>query len=408
MFFDHELYFLQQLLTRCHLQNQIIQADEPLNNSSNGGLSMLFGQDAEAKRFCDYFPEVNERTVYRLTDMFLCKYIFLRLPTPDGKDILIIGPYLNVDISNQQILEQGEKMKIPPKQLDLLKTFYSSLPIIREESYIFTMVNTFAEYLWGDAKSFASRDISSSNPAAIAAWELEGSSLSNDGMLSINTMENRYNYENELMLAVSQGNLHKAEAFLSGFSSLALESRVPDRLRNTKNYCIILNTLLRKAAENGGVHPVHLDSVSSDFAKRIESSNSVSAIPELMREMPKTYCNLVRRHSIKNFSPLVQKAMVRIQNDLTGDLSLSTMAKLSNVSPSYLSSLFKKETGLTLTRYVNEKRVSLAKHLLKTTTLQVQTIAQHCGILDLHYFCRIFKGIVGKTPTEYRDSLSFE
>lgn len=221
-------------------------------------------------------------------------------------------------------------------------------------------------------------------------------------------MEDRYSYENELMSAVSQGNIHKAEAMIASFSSLAFENRVPDRLRNMKNYCIVMNTILRKAAENGGVHPVYLDSVSSDFAKRVETIHSLAAMPDFMSEILKTYCNLVRRHTIKNYSPLVQKAIVRIQSDLTSDLSLNTIARICNVSPSYFSSLFKKETGKTLTKYVNDKRVSLAKRLLKTTSLQVQTIAQHCGILDLHYFCRIFKATVGKTPTEYRDSLSFE
>ena len=183
---------------------------------------------------------------------------------------------------------------------------------------------------------------------------------------------------------------------------------MPDRLRNLKNYCIVLNTLLRKAAENGGVHPVQLDSVSSDLAKKLENTHSLSAIPDFMADTVKTYCNLVKRHSIKNYSPIVQKAIIRIQNDLTSDLSLNTMAKMCNVSPSYFSSLFKKETGKTLTKYTNDKRVALAKRLLKTTNLQVQTIAQHCGILDLHYFCRIFKASVGKTPTEYKNNLSFD
>ena len=57
---------------------------------------------------------------------------------------------------------------------------------------------------------------------------------------------------------------------------------------------------------------------------------------------------------------------------------------------------------------MNSRRVNLAKHLLRTTSLQVQTIAQHCGILDFHYFCRVFKSCVGKTPTEYRNSYGFD
>lgn len=101
-------------------------------------------------------------------------------------------------------------------------------------------------------------------------------------------------------------------------------------------------------------------------------------------------------------SPLIQKAMIRIENDLSGDLSLKNLSKIGNVSSSYFSLLFKKETGQTLTDYVNGKRVEHAKFLLATTDLQIQTVAQQCGILDLHYFCRVFKKIVKKTPTQYR------
>ncbi len=408
MFYSHEFYFLQQMLIKCHLQCRTIDPNEALDEGVDKGLRSLFNNSDYPETFNDFFPEVLSNTVYRLTDVFLCRYIFLRLPSPESDNILLIGPYMSNDISHQQILEQCEKMSVPPKLFEQFKAFYASLPVMREESSLFAMVNTFAEYLWGGSDSFESLDVNREDAAAFISRGLDDPQSPSASILSINAMEDRYSYENEIMAAVSQGNIHKAEALISSFSSLAFENRVPDRLRNMKNYCIVMNTLLRKAAENGGVHPVHLDSVSSDFAKRVETLHTISAISDFMSEMLKTYCNLVRRHSIKDYSPLVQKAIVRIQNDLTSDLSLNTMAKACNVSPSYFSSLFKKETGKTLTKYVNDQRVSLAKRLLKTTSLQVQTIAQHCGILDLHYFCRIFKATVGKTPTEYRDCLSFE
>ena len=219
-------------------------------------------------------------------------------------------------------------------------------------------------------------------------------------------MEARYDFERNLLSAISQGNTHKAEMMLHSFSSLSFENRVPDELRNMKNYCIIMNTLFRKAAQEGGVHPIYIDKVSSDFAKRIEGITSVSVMPDFMMELLRTYCRLVRRHCVKNFSPLIQKAIIKIEGDLAGDLSLNALAKETSVSPNYFSSLFKKETGLPLTQYVNNKRMEYAKHLLKTTSLQVQTIAQHTGILDLHYFCRLFKSVTGKTPSEYRASLT--
>ena len=165
-----------------------------------------------------------------------------------------------------------------------------------------------------------------------------------------------------------------------------------------------MNTLLRKAAENGGVHPIYLDSTSSSFARKIELLNSSYAVQGLMLEMFRTYCRLVNKHSMKNYSVPVQKAIILIDSDLTSDLSLSSIATKLNVSSGYLSALFKKETGQTLTEHVNNKRIKNAMLLLETTKLQVQTIAQYCGILDMQYFSKMFKKYTGTTPKKYRDS----
>jgi YesN/AraC family two-component response regulator len=164
----------------------------------------------------------------------------------------------------------------------------------------------------------------------------------------------------------------------------------------------VLNTLARKAVENGGVHPIYIDSVSSDFALKIEAAKNTDECDELFFTMIRKYSRLVQKHSQKDYSLLVQKVITCIDTDITADLSLKTQAKLLNVNPSYLSTLFKKETGVTLTDYVNKKRVERAKHLLKNGNTQIQTVAQSCGILDVNYFTKIFKKYEGVTPKEYR------
>jgi len=164
-----------------------------------------------------------------------------------------------------------------------------------------------------------------------------------------------------------------------------------------------MNTLLRKAAEQGGVHPVYLDKISSEFALQIEGISTITNIQNMMSEMFHAYCRLVKKHSLKNYSPAVGKIITIVEADLTANLSLNALAKTLNVSASYLSTLFKKETGKTLTDYVNGRRVEYAKKLLKTTTLQIQTIAGLCGIDDVHYFSKMFKNTVGLTPKAFRE-----
>ena len=143
-------------------------------------------------------------------------------------------------------------------------------------------------------------------------------------------------------------------------------------------------------------HPWHLlalyiDTVSSDFARRIELIASTRAATQLMEEMMNDYCRLVKKHSLARYSAPVRKALACIDADLAGDLSLSALAAMQNISSGYLSTLFKKEVGQTLTDYVNSRRVEQAAGMLRSGTLQVQTVAQYCGIPDVNYFTKTFK-----------------
>jgi YesN/AraC family two-component response regulator len=268
-----------------------------------------------------------------------------------------------------------------------------------------SLFNAFGEILWGSTDNFTYKTINmtyhnQSFPKVVKNLD----SKTEDALLAMQMLERRYDGERKMIQAVSQGMTHQAEQILLKSSAIMLEMRVNDPVRNIKNYSIIVNTLLRKAAEQGGVHPLYIDGVSSDFAKRIERICSVEEGINMHHEMIDKYCNLVKTHSMKKYSPLVQKVITLVDFDITADLSLSRQAETLNVNASYLSTLFKKETGITLTEYVAKKRIKQAAFLLTSTNLQIQTVAQNCGIYDVNYFTKLFKKHTGQTPKEYRES----
>jgi YesN/AraC family two-component response regulator len=215
----------------------------------------------------------------------------------------------------------------------------------------------------------------------------------------------RYAFENELIRAVSLGQQHKETLLVAKLNENMFERRVSDPLRNAKNYCIIMNTLLRKAAEDGGVHPIYIDSTSSKFAMRIELLPDTKACSYILREMFSTYCRLVYKHSMKRYSPIVQKTILIIDSDISAELSLNSLAKQQGISAGYLATIFKRDTGKTVSEYIKDKRIEHAMYLLSATHLQVQTVALHCGIMDVQYFSKIFKKKIGKNPKEYRESV---
>ncbi len=402
MYYEAQLQLLRNTFRKCRIQTVLADLSLPfraypeLNPYSHLPEYMQSGHSLQ-----DFIPNLQPETIYRLSDHFGFRYICLMLPELTNELCLIVGPFLSSIPTKQQIMEWSEDRNITPQQQRHLERLYTDVPLLSENSHLFVLLDAFAEHLWGH-DNYSSEDISFHIPDSFA--QTKASSDEKDALQDMRIMELRYDYENQLMDAVSKGQTHKADALLGGITSFPLEQRVADPVKNTKNYCIIMNTLLRKAAERGGVHPLYLDNASSAFALQIEQLLTVDAATTLMTQMYRTYCKLVRQHTMRHYSPTIQKALICIDADLSGPISLHSLADTLNISSSYLSTLFKKETGQTLTDYINTKRMDFAKHLLKTTRLQIQTVAQHCGIMDVQYFSKVFKRSTGLSPKQYRDS----
>ena len=204
---------------------------------------------------------------------------------------MVIGPYLTKEMSKQQFLEQAEHSSIDPRQVRHLVKYYSMVPYIPEHSHAFVFLETFFDLLWTDFRFF---DVSDQLSHALSPITTEKApARAEKTSWNIDLIEDRYASENMLLEAVASGQPHKGELLLAAFHSLPFERRVDDPIRNLKNYGIIMNTLLRKAAEKGGVHPIYLDSASSDFAHRIEHHNSTASLEVLMKEVA-TNRNVIR------------------------------------------------------------------------------------------------------------------
>ena len=404
LFYDSELHFLRSVLNKCHIQTLIINAKENPESTLDLGLRSLLEIDFHFERpLIEVLGEILPKTVHMLVDGYLCKYIYLQLPGDDLENVLVIGPYQTKSFNNLELLELAEKNGVQPSKMRDFESYYSGLPIVSDEGLIISLVETFGEFIWNGSSNFRFAEYELETNLGDVSLIINKSLSENESPWNYKLIESRYAYENEFLYTITQGNYHKAQLLIPKFENFVFEQRNSDPIRDLKNYCIVLNTLFRKSVERGGVHPIHIDRVSAEIAKKIELRTSLEDIESLMREMVKIYCQLVNKHSVSNYSPTVQKVVVMIETNLASDLSLSELSTSLNINASYLSTVFKKETGKTITAYVNDRRIELAQELLKTTNLQIQTIAQYCGILDVHYFTRLFKKVSGVSPKQYRE-----
>jgi len=345
--------------------------------------------------------DFNPQALYHFSDYYSCCYSFFLLPT---EQLFFIGPYLQKDMKEAEIKELIESSHIPESLFPQLLDYYFSLPLITDKVSFYELIRQAHQTICNisspiehvfDLKTFETREEYLQKHTFV---------VHDEPILSMGMLEKRYHIEDEFLEAVSSGNAAKALSVITKMSTLRFPARSNDTFRDIKDMILALNTLLRRTSYTAGVHPFYIDSISANFARFIENAASVDDLDSMIPYMIRSYCDLVKKRSTALYSEPVRQILVTIDASLDSDLSLKRFANELFLNTSYLSSLFKKETGMTLTDYVNQHRIDYAKKLLKSTTLSIQTVAATVGISDIHYFTRLFRRITGFSPREFRKS----
>lgn len=107
----------------------------------------------------------------------------------------------------------------------------------------------------------------------------------------------------------------------------------------------------------------------------------------------------------KKDNALIAEAKNYIEDHFTEKISRTEVAEHVALNENYLSRLFHTETGLSISNYILQKRMALAKKLLVQTQKSISDISMEIGYDATAYFIRVFKREVGKTPKEYRKDM---
>ena len=148
--------------------------------------------------------------------------------------------------------------------------------------------------------------------------------------IPVTMLEQRYESENRILDAVARGDEEAAIEAMHQHSRFTYGGRFEGTLYQQKNKMIVLNTLLRKAIEPSKVHPYYIDAISSKYSRIIEEANEVPN--EMMWQMTRDYCAYVRRYSLKEYSPAVQKVMNYVNLNVAEPLTLKSLAAMCFIS----------------------------------------------------------------------------
>jgi AraC-like DNA-binding protein/ligand-binding sensor protein len=103
--------------------------------------------------------------------------------------------------------------------------------------------------------------------------------------------------------------------------------------------------------------------------------------------------------------PAITKAKAFIEEHHTEEISLGMVAGAVHTSTFYFCKLFKRSTGVNFTEFVSRVRAEKARNLLLNPNLRISEIAYAVGFQSLTHFNRVFKKVMGQSPTEYRTQL---
>jgi len=103
--------------------------------------------------------------------------------------------------------------------------------------------------------------------------------------------------------------------------------------------------------------------------------------------------------------PVITRARAYIAEHQTEEIKLGQVAKAVNMSSYYFCKMFKKVAGINFTDYVARVRIEKSKNLLLNPNLRISEIAFEVGFQSLTHFNRVFKKVLGQSPTDYRSQL---
>jgi two-component system response regulator YesN len=203
--------------------------------------------------------------------------------------------------------------------------------------------------------------------------------------------------EQTLVKLLEQGNVDLLAVSVSKFFR-KIKSNF--NIENGKNIVIELMVLVLSASYRNGI-----EEASAGYTTYLSDIKRINDWRQLetwsIRRMT-LISEKIQFKKTAHVSNVVLKAKEFIDSNYKDDISLNEISKYVSVSPQYFSTIFKEELGMNFVEYLRGKRVDVAKELLKTKKYSVKEICYEVGYNDPNYFSRLFKKIVGVSPTEYK------
>lgn len=177
-----------------------------------------------------------------------------------------------------------------------------------------------------------------------------------------------------------------------------------DPLRNEIYHLVANCTIITRRCISAGLPQEDAYSLSDMFIRRADRCRSIEEVRDVNDEISLEFAVNMKRMHMRSVSPAVKRVISFISDNLHKKLTTSDIAKAVGYERTYLSSLFHRETGSTITHYILEKRIEAAKSLI-SGGVAFSEIWALLGFSSQSHFCRRFKDVTGVSPKKFRDTV---
>ncbi|SHJ43896.1 AraC family transcriptional regulator [Parasporobacterium paucivorans] len=162
--------------------------------------------------------------------------------------------------------------------------------------------------------------------------------------------------------------------------------------------------VISRSAVDAGADINEIFHLNENFMSHMEEFKTIEELSSWITSLLLRYISATFDFAEIKHADVVYKTIEYIKMNYYKRMTLEEIAESAYLSKTYLSSIFKKETGQSISGYINKIRVDKSKTMLLQDNSSIIDIANACGFEDQSYYTKVFKNIVGMTPKKFREN----
>ena len=339
--------------------------------------------------------------------------IYVKLPCVTDRNLFYVcGPVSSLVYRQTDLLKLHREYEIDSGNKAIFDAFFTNIPTKTQNEFLHLMQIVY--FMINDSEINISAFLSETMPmdenSKHAARNLQTETLYQKKEYEYRN--DSYEIENIMLNLVRRGDLKGMEDFIASIPSYHPGTVANDVLRMQKNYIITTISLVTRAAIESGMSKDRAFVLSDLYITRLESLTNMIEINQLTTDMLIDYTgqmseiikNALVPIGIEGIPPAVSESMSFIKSNTNEKLSVASVAKELGYDRSYLSNLFSKTLGFSMSAYITRCKLEEAKMLLVYTDKSLREISGSLCFSSQSHFQLRLRETFHTTPLKYRES----